>query len=449
MNMKTFVDGKFREFSNYDNIRSIPSIIDGLKVSQRKAIYGALHATKLCTVETLAVNACGATAYHHGGTSMESTVVGLAQDFPGSNNFPLLLKDGQFGNRLDHDSGAPRYIKAELHPDFYKMFQKYDLSIVPKQREDDQEIEPEFFVPVLPMCLINSSAGIATGFATDILSHKIEDIKQAVQDVLTYGSCQQKLVPYFNDYTGSVEMEEVDGRRQIIIKGILKVENTTTIRITEVPPKWQSKKYRDKVLNELMDKKIHGIPVVKDYDNNSTEKGWDIVVTVPRSVTLWSNEKLLNEFKLVQRMTQNIVLWDTTNQLKQYKNAEEVVEEFVKFRLEWYEIRKKSLIEDSSAECRWLKMKAAFIEWWIENQEVAVQKSKKDVVLWMIDELSKNLKTTITTEESIKLLGINILNLTIDEREKSLNLVAKKVKEITAIEEKAVVDFWNDDMKYF
>ena len=109
--IRDFIANEWAQYADYDNRRSLPHIMDGLKITQRKAMYTATlmpKSEKPIRVSQFASEAAKVTAYHHGEVSMVDAVVKLAQDYPGSNNFPWLEKHGQFGTRLSNDSAAPR-----------------------------------------------------------------------------------------------------------------------------------------------------------------------------------------------------------------------------------------------------------------------------------------------------------------------------------------------------
>jgi DNA topoisomerase-2 len=98
---RDFVDYELIHFSNYDLERSLPSAIDGLKVSQRKIIFGCFKRklTSEIRVAQLAGYISEAVLYHHE-VSLQGAIVGLAQDYVGSNNINLLRPNGQFGTRI-------------------------------------------------------------------------------------------------------------------------------------------------------------------------------------------------------------------------------------------------------------------------------------------------------------------------------------------------------------
>ena len=95
ISISDFIAEEWSQYADYDNRRSLPHIIDGLKITQRKALYTALglpKSGKPIRVSQFAAEAANKTAYHHADASMVTTAVGLAQDFPGTNNYPLLEK---------------------------------------------------------------------------------------------------------------------------------------------------------------------------------------------------------------------------------------------------------------------------------------------------------------------------------------------------------------------
>ena len=109
-----FVDNELIHFSNYDIIRSIPSVMDGLKPSQRKILYCAFlrNLVKEIKVAQFSGYVSEKSSYHHGEASLQGAIIGMAQDFVGSNNLNLLLPNGQFGTRLlgGKDASSPRYL---------------------------------------------------------------------------------------------------------------------------------------------------------------------------------------------------------------------------------------------------------------------------------------------------------------------------------------------------
>lgn len=417
MKVKTFFDNEFKLFSVYDNVRSIPSLVDGLKVSQRKAIYGFLQRGENAAemkVENASNYIASVTDYHHGAQSLCTTIVNLAQNFTGSNNINLLEPVGQFGSRLDHEAGAPRYIFTHLSKNFRTLFKKEDDIILDYLHSDSMQIEPKHFYPILPMVLVNGAKGTGTGYACSIFNYNPEDLKNYMLDVLATGSSKVKLIPWFRNFNGKV-IKDAD---QTIIEGVYKIVNPTTIHITELPVGTTQDTYREH-LNELEDAGF-----IKNYTDSSTESGFDFMLTVPRSTTSASHDELMKRFKLISRGTETFSLWDENNKIKVFSKPEEIVDYFTNYRIKIYDIRRSEQIKQYDADLKWIQEKLKFIRYYISNSQDFAKKNRTE------------LEKLLTTEGFVnkdKLLQIRIYNLTKDEiekLEKEEKDVNKKKKEL-------------------
>ena len=184
VSVSDFVNKDLIHFSNSDNIRSIPSVVDGLKPSQRKVLFGCFkrNLTKEIRVAQLAGYISEHCAYHHGEASLQSTIVGMAQDFVGSNN-TICRSLGQFGSRVKggKDSAQPRYIYTRLTEMSQQIFNSKDNPILKYHNDDGLQVEPEFYVPIIPMLLVNGATGIGTGWSTDIPSFNPLDLIKNIQ----------------------------------------------------------------------------------------------------------------------------------------------------------------------------------------------------------------------------------------------------------------------------
>ena len=167
-------------FSKYDCDRNIPNIMDGLKISLRKILYAAFKKNLFNEIKVaqftgyVSEHSC----YHHGEASLNQAIVGMAQNFVGSNNIPLLYPSGQFGTRLQggKDSASERYIYTRLQPITKMVFNEHDFQVLTYLNDDGTPVEPIYYVPIIPMILVNGSKGIGTGFSTDILCYNPTDI---------------------------------------------------------------------------------------------------------------------------------------------------------------------------------------------------------------------------------------------------------------------------------
>lgn len=244
-----FIHDELIHFSNADNIRSLPHIMDGLKPSQRKILFGCLKRglRQEIRVAQLAGYVSEHAAYHHGEASLNSTIVGMGQTFVGSNNINLLIPIGQFGSRLlgGKDSASPRYIHTQLESIVDIIFRKEDSAILKYTEDDGLAVEPETYLPVVPMLAINGCVGIGTGFSTDIPPHNPSQIVQLIRERLL-GKKQTlegiSLQPWWFGFKGPVLS---GGEDQWITKGLYSFDDTKrTITITELPVGTWTKDYK-------------------------------------------------------------------------------------------------------------------------------------------------------------------------------------------------------------
>jgi len=345
MKLEQYFNEEVKQFSLYDCERSIADYRDGLKTVQRKILYGITEGygenKESLQVSRLVGLITSFSGYHHGEISCEKAVVGMAQNFPGANNIPLLVDDGQFGNMLDNTPGASRYIRTKLSENTRKFFLKEDNIVLNyKISEDDgTKIEPEVYYPILPFVLINGNEGIGTGFAMRVLSYNPIEIKEQINNLIANKKAKV-LLPWYKGFTGKIEkMEKEGGEISIAIKGVIIKESLTTLRITQLPIGMFWENYKE-FLNKLEDE-----GVIKDYEDNSTEKQFDFLIRTTKDITSLPEEKLLEKFKLIKREKENLTFWKSSTQLKKFKNNAELLTDWVKWRLSIYELRRKKKIE--------------------------------------------------------------------------------------------------------
>lgn len=417
-----FIATDWTQYADYDNRRSLPHIMDGLKITQRKAMYTAIQLPKNdkpVRVSQFAADAAKKSAYHHGEASMISTVIKLAQDYPGSNNYPFLEKHGQFGNRLVNDSAAPRYIFTKLHENWNKFFHKVDQDVVESLYDDGDEIEPVHYIPILPTILLNGSDGVGNGFKSFILPYNVKDVTRACREMGKHRKVKTKLVPSINNWNGTIT--KVD--KQVILTGVLKIVNTTKIEITELPPSYDNEKFK-KVLNDLADSGF-----IKDYENKSSEDAWHWIVTVPRSTTSLGVEELLVKFKLVEKTTENFVGWGMDDSAPMtFDSPESLVEYWYTERLKLYEKSISNQIEKCKDRVRVSALKMEFIKWCLKNDFRKL--SKKE----FIEKSSASIKN-LTEELAGEFVTIPMFRITTDEVKKLETEIETLLDELDELEQ--------------
>ena len=368
--IKNFLNTGFRSFSTYDCKINIPNLIDGFKISQRKSVFAINKANKLNTVERWSAQVASDTAYHHGAASLEGVIVGLAQNFPTSNNVNWFTPDGQFGNILNHDASSGRYISVEISPNFRKWFSKEDDIILDYEEEDGEQIEPKYFIPKVPTILFNGTSGIGTGYACTILNYNPSDVVRNVLQVLE-GKKQSKLVPWYNGYKGKI----VKSDNQTIFYGVFERINSVTLKITQLPVGYDLEKYKG-ILSKLIEKDL-----IKDYDDNSTEDGWNIIIHCRRDLTSQDDNTILEKLNLISRESENITVWDESGKIKIFEGPESLIEYFVKVRLDFYEKRRNKLIDGTTNKITWVSERLRFIKFYLANSKKFRDTSKADLIV--------------------------------------------------------------------
>ena len=379
--VQEFFDDSLRLYSAHSNVRGIPFIGDGFKEAQRKAMWGMLQRGEnagLISVERVSATCAAETDYHHGIGSMQGTIIGLAQNFAGSNNVNFLVPEGQFGSRRSHSASAPRYIETKIDDNFRKIFRKEDDIILSRKKAGDLLIEPKYFIPILPTVLLNGAEGMGTGHSTHIFAYSVKDIKAAVLDVLADKKLTPlKLTPSWVDFTGTVERDQENG--QVKVTGNYVTENTTTIRVTELPVGLQSDAYEDHIW-KLIDKGL-----VKSFKNASDDTGFDFILTIPRTTYYMDRAELLKLLKLEQRDSENFTVWGPDGTIEKYENAEALLTDFVAWRLERYEDRRVKQIELTTAQIAWYEEAIKFIEFYLENVQKFRNISKEDMIAILVE----------------------------------------------------------------
>lgn len=364
--LKDFIDTDLKSFSNHDNVRSIPSLIDGFKDSQRKAVYGMIKQGKDKIKVSQMASACALlTNYAHGEGSLASTIIGLAQAYPGANNINLFEPIGQFGSILTNESASPRYIYTKQSKHLRTYLREEDDAILDYHVEEGQTLEPVHYLPIIPMWILNGTIGVGTGHSSKILARYPASVIAVVKKIIkakgVLPNFADELTPHFSGWKGTVT--KGDSETQWVMTGVLEKVNTTTIRITELPVQYGVDKYKE-ILIDLMDQGI-----VKDFDNNSTEESFDFVVSVPREIGRLTETQLIQKFKLSAKFGENVTLWGVDGKLKRYNNVQEALVEFVQYRLDKFQIRKDHQLKTLTEDLAWLKDKMHFINWWNTRDE--------------------------------------------------------------------------------
>ena len=366
-----FVDNELIHFSNYDCARSIPSMIDGLKISLRKILYSAFkrRLTSEIKVAQFSGYVSENSSYHHGEASLNGAIVNMAQNFVGSNNINLLEPNGQFGTRLQggEDSASERYIYTMLNSITRSLFPEADDAVLNYLDDDGTKVEPEFYVPIIPFALVNGIKGIGTGFSCSIPPYNPRDLIANIRNRLT-GQPMVELIPYFEGFKGTVEKIEAD---KYLIKGLYERTGPDTIVIKELPVGKWTMQYT-KQLEEMMDGSTDkdgkkSAPIIKEFTSLCTEVNVNFTVVFPKGkldeiiASEGGVEKLMKLTTTIK--TSNIHMFNAERKLKKYEHVEQLIDDYFSVRYEAYQRRKLALIEEMSNRARLLTNKARYVEY--------------------------------------------------------------------------------------
>lgn len=415
--------------------RCIPSCIDSFKPSQRKVVYVADKIWKSGNEKPMKVfQLTGRTAveayYHHGNQAMDALITNMGQVF--KNNLPILDGIGQYGSLRSPVAGASRYIGTKLHPNFRLIFKDFDL--LENQVEEGVVIEPKWYLPILPMVIINSSISIGMGYASNILGRNPKEVTQACIDYLN-GKKIKELKPYQPEFTGTWKRDN-ENKNKWLISGKYEIVNTTTVHVSDLPPDVTFEKY-EAYLDSLVDKKI-----IKDYDNNASVS-IDYTLKFKREdlQKLIDEDRLETVLKIHDSETENLTTIDENGKLKIFDCAEDILRYFVDFRLTWYQKRKDYLINKYIDEHKNLSNKAKFIQHIIQKKLNVNNKPKIEIVNYL--ETNKFDKINDSFDY---LIGMPIYSLTKERYAELLKQCEEKKQLIADTKKRDIKDMYIDDL---
>ncbi|CAG7673135.1 unnamed protein product [Allacma fusca] len=471
-----FINKELVLFSNLDNERSIPSLVDGLKPGQRKVLFTCFKRNdkREIKVAQLAGSVAEHSAYHHGEQSLMSTIINLAQNYVGSNNINILQPIGQFGTRLQggKDSASPRYIFTQLSPLAKLMFDSRDEPLLKNLFDDNQRIEPEWYCPILPVVLVNGADGIGTGWMTKVPNFNPREIVNNLKKMIR-GDEPSLMRPWYKNFKGDII--EISPQKYAV-NGVVSILSDTKIEITELPVATWTQAYKEGVVEPMSTGTDKIQAVLTDYKEYHTDTTVKFVISMkPDTLDKFQDEGLHKVFKLqsVLNLT-SMVLFDKNGCLRKYSNVADILREFFELRIEMYTKRRDYLLGILSAEASKLSNQARFI---LEkcDGKITVENKKKKL---MIDELVqrkydsdpvkawKSRQATLqsqqvedtgdaTDEEPEEgrdfdyILGMSIMSLTLERKEALLKNRDEKQRELDALKRKTPNDLYNDDLDAF
>ena len=454
-----FIDKELIHFSKYDCDRSIPNLMDGLKISLRKILFSAFkkNLTNEIKVAQFSGYVSEHSGYHHGEASLNAAIVGMAQNFVGSNNINLFMPNGQFGTRLQggKDSASERYIFTQLNKITRSIFPAVDDNVLDYLNDDGLSVEPIYYAPIIPMVLVNGSKGIGTGFSTDIMCYNPLQIIEYLQNKLLSIEDEIEFVPYYEGFKGVISKISDE---KFLIKGSYEKLADDKIKVTELPVGYWTEDFKE-LLENLIEpgadkegKKMAAI--IKDYDDMSKDTNVDFTITFTKGklAELEASkgdyncngvEKLLKLY--TTNTTTNMHLFDAEDTLHKYEKVSEIIDAYYSVRLNLYGVRKQYMIDALERELVLLSNKAKYIQ---ENLDgtIDLRKKKKEHVIAMLEEKGYN---KIDNDEEYKYLTKMPMDSVTEENvDKLLKDKGDKESELEIIKNTTVHKMWKSELDH-
>ncbi|KAJ3662202.1 hypothetical protein Zmor_006558 [Zophobas morio] len=490
-----FVNLELVLFSNADNIRSIPCLVDGLKPGQRKVMFTCFKRNdkREVKVAQLAGSVAEMSAYHHGEVSLAMTIVNLAQNFVGSNNINLLEPIGQFGTRVagGKDAASARYIFTKMSPLARLIFHPNDDPLLKHEYDDNQKIEPVWYIPIIPMVLVNGADGIGTGWMTKIPNYNPREIVAHLRGMLD-GEDPAPMLPWYKNFKGTIDDA---GDQRYVVSGEIAIIGNSKLEITELPVGTWTQSYKENVLEPL----VHGSEKVKAVLNDYKEYNTDITVKFiltlqPGQMENMQREGLHKIFKLQTMLTTgSMCTFDELGCIKRFDSVVDILKEFYVLRLTMYQKRKDYLEGMLEAEAAKLSNQARFIMEKCNHTLVVENKKRKIIVEELLnkgyapDPVKEWKKRSIEEEEQEQagedeeesaetestsskkppadpekafrnssdvqkfdyLLGMSMWMLTEEKKNELLRQRDNKLAELQVLKQKTKADLWREDLDVF
>jgi len=392
--LQSIIDNEAKWYAMYTiENRAIPNMIDGLKPVQRFFLYSTIMNAKNEFRKVAAIaGRVSEYGYHHGEGSAAEAGQLMANDW--NNNLPIIQGRGNFGSRLVQKAAASRYTYAKLHDNFSQIYK--DVEIAP-EHSDPEHLPPAFYLPIIPMVLINGVKGIATGFATSILPHSVQSVAECVKSVIETGDCEEPEIS-FPAFDGKVVHKD----DKLYIEGAYELRGQTTLHITDIPYKYDRESYI-----VVLDKLEANGDIVR-YDDDCDKSGFNFTIKLRRG-TKTDHESIMKMFALRQGISQNLTVIGVDG-LKIYEKSSDLIKDFVEIRKRFIDDRIRYMIDKSKADVDYAVSRIKFIKAVINKEVVLSDIKKADLVKWCVDNIEE-------CDESIaqKIVGLPMYSITLDE----------------------------------
>jgi DNA topoisomerase-2 len=426
--------------------------MDGLKISLRKILFAAFKKGGLKTeikVAQFSGYVSEHSGYHHGEASLNAAIIGMAQNFVGSNNINLFEPNGQYGTRLcgGRDSASERYIFTQLNAITRLIYRAEDDAVLEYLDDDGQLVEPTFYAPIVPMILVNGTKGIGTGFSTDIMCHNPLQIIDHIRNMLLKKPESEwgPIEPYYRGFKGSITALPLG---KFLVKGLYTVDAAKKqVRVTELPVGHWTEDFK-KHLELLIES-----GAIKDYVDMSTDTVVDFTIAFPATADFGALTAVVDHGTAIEKLlklyttesTSNMHLFDSHDQLKKYGNVRDIVRDYYATRLELYGKRKTHQLAAMTAELRVLSNKARYIQELLDGS-IDLRRKRGDELVTMLRSKGYDTITTENDQHYKYLLKLPMDSVSEENVQKLLKEKGQKELYHAALESTSIEQLWLADL---
>lgn len=435
-----FVHADLVLFSYDACVRMIPSMIDGLKPVQRKVLYTLFERFGSKAYTPLKVFQLGGSVadfaqYHHGDQSMNEAIIGMTQDYVGSNNIPLLLKNGNTGTRISdgNDHGAPRYVGASLQHITRLIFPPVDDELLKRNVEDGEVVEPMYYVPIIPMVFVNGGIGIGVGWKSDMSAYNPTDLINMTRHYIDFRKYPNvELKPWYRGFKGDVVRTD-NGYE---FRGIVEQKDDKNFVVTEVPvPNYGFDKLEHK-FKELVEKGV--------VDKFEYVVGDEISFPVRFKNSVNANS-VTNVLELIQRKPfSGLVAFNTDGQITQYPNEIVMFNEWAVKREELYQQRHEMIVQRYESDILKLRNKVRFVDA-MTNESLASDLSTMSNA--EVNEYLTNQRYDMFGDSFAYLLDIPARQLSRENIERMKREMSKLESECETYKRTTIEDIWLSELQ--
>lgn len=467
LSIKSFILKQLVIYHRITLKRCLPCIWDGLKDAQRKALYGILNSLYGSQGRKELVALTGEiksiTNYHHGDESLQQAVIKMGQGFVGGNNIPYIVEDGQFGTRKEQgkDHSHARYLQTSLEDIIKKIFINLDNPILTHNYDNGKPIEYSFYIPIVPMLLVNGSKGMACGFSTTIYKYNIIDIiawiiewiklnpilkKDSNTDYFlnpdNFNIVDRDLIPWYRGFTGKIIPKEGG----FTFCGNVEEGKNNTFIINEIPPDISTNSVKDYLEKIIIGKDDKGKDVkfgksIKSYNEYNTVNTVKFVVTVKKGVELSTEKGGIMSMLVQDRSTRNMYALDENDYPTKYDTAKDILHAFCIKRMEYYILRKKYWLKFKKEQLIIEKNRYKFVQL-VVNKELDMHQSDTDLEKQMLEFGLVKIKDTFDY-----LLSMQMRSMTVTKVQALKKEVDKLVNEFKIYKATTPSQMWINELQ--